>query len=94
MTKEQYIKELEIISEANFKLTKRKLELRSEYIEANKPCNIDDIIEVVTNGGRKVVGEAKSFEINQHKDVFVSSIEPETGSRVYLSDAHKSIKVL
>jgi hypothetical protein len=94
MNKEEYIKELNKLSEANSKLTKKKSELRDLFIESNKPCNIDDNIKVVTSGGRILRGQAKAFSVNQHKEVFVSAIKPHESTIIYLSVAHKSIELL
>lgn len=93
MNKEQYLSKREQLKTSFSELSSENEKLRNEYIESNKPCNIGDSIEVITNGDRKVKGTAHSFSISSLQDVYVSSIKPIKGAIVYLSVPHKSIIV-
>ena len=93
MIKEQYLSKREKLRLANSEIIAKLDELRTKYIESNKPCNIGDSIEVITNGDRIVKGIAHSFSISSLQDVYVSSIKPIKGAIVYLSVPHKSIKL-
>jgi len=94
MKKEDYLQKRKEVKQLISDATSRLDSLRSEFIELNKPCNIGDSIEVITHGDRKVKGIAHSFSINSTSDVYVSSIKPLKGAIVYLSIAHKSIKII
>jgi len=93
MKKETYLSRREQLKESFSKLSVENEKLRTEYIESNKPCNIGDSIEVITNGDRLVKGVAHSFSISSLQDVYVSSIKPIKGAIVYLSVPHKSITI-
>jgi len=93
MNKETYLSRREQLKESFSKLSVENEKLRTEYIESNKPCNIGDSIEVITNGDRLVKGIAHSFSISSLQDVYVSSIKPIKGAIVYLSVPHKSITI-
>jgi len=93
MNKETYLSKREQLKESFSKLSVENEKLRTEYIESNKPCNIGDSIEVITNGDRLVKGIAHSFSISSLQDVYVSSIKPIKGAIVYLSVPHKSITI-
>lgn len=93
MKKEEYLSRREELRLANSEIITKIDELRTEYIESNKPCNIGDSIEVITNGDRLVKGIAHSFSISSLQDVYVSSIKPIKGAIVYLSVPHKSITI-
>lgn len=94
MNKEEYLIAKESIKKEQSELVKKLSDLRSQYIESNKPCNIDQLIEVINNGGRKIVGQAKGFSISVNSDVYVDAIKPSSGGMVYLSKPHNSIKLL
>jgi hypothetical protein len=93
MNKEIFIARKKDINEETSALNTVMRNLRNEYISKCSPCKVGDIIEVVTDGGRKIVGEAKSFAIYLD-DIFVDCIKPEGSTNVYLSKPHKSIRKL
>lgn len=93
MNKEIFIARKKDINEEMSALNTVMRNLRNEYISKCAPCAIGDTVEVVTDGGRKIVGEAKSFAIYLD-EIFVDTIKPEGSTNVYLSKPHKSIKKL
>lgn len=94
MTKEQYKEFKEQMKESRSKLTKQESEAREAYVEANKPCEVGQHVEVINYAGRKIEGSAKGFSIGNDLEVYVDAISPLKGSTIYLSKPHKSIKLL
>lgn len=94
MKKKEYKNAKKKIAEQQSNLVKQLFELRKKYIESNKPCEKEQLIEVVNNGNRKIIGNAKGFGISKDLNVYVDSIKLVNGGMVYLSVEHKSIKLL
>lgn len=93
MTREEYMNEVKFHKEAISATNKRLSNLRAEYIAKSAPCKIGDKVELITAGGRKIVGEAKSFAIFDGH-IFVETIKPEGKPNVYLSVPHKGLTVV
>ncbi len=94
MNKEDYQNAKKKIAEEQSNLVKLFSELKIEYIEANKPCDKEQLIEVINKGNRKIIGNAKGFAISKDLNVYVDAIKLVNGGMVYLSVEHKSIKLL
>ena len=95
MKKEQFesaIKECrEIISAQNERIE----QIKKEYIEANKPCDIGQMVKVTRKNGRVTIGEVKGFGILQDKHVYVTAIKPpEKSAQVYISEPYAEIELL
>lgn len=67
--------------------------LRESYIELNKPCNIDEIVEITRRDGSKIVGQAKSFGILEDGLVYVTSLAVGKSKKKYISKPYKEIKL-
>ncbi len=93
MEKQEYKNRVEeqksIIKTAN----ERIADLRTQFIENNKPCNKGDNIEIVLNSGRKVKGEAYDFGILHDKNVHVISYKSNSKTK-YISVPNQSVTVL
>lgn len=92
MNKESYVNSKKELHDEINAINKRLANLRKEYIEKCAPFNIGDNVTLVTDGGRKIVGEVKSIAIYLD-DIFVDSIKLPYGTNVYLSKPHKSITI-
>ena len=90
MTKETYNKILETLKIQIEVINDEKRTAREMYIQSNKPCEIDQEVEIQAHS--KIIGKAKSFAIFQDGNVYVSSVL--VGSKsVYISKPYKSILV-
>lgn len=94
MDKEIYLSCLEEIKKEIANLEKKKSELRDAYITACKPCEVDDLVEIVRHSGLKTTGQAKTFRILQDGDVYVDSVNVGASKKVYFSQPYKSLKVI
>jgi hypothetical protein len=94
MNKQTYISSLENIKLEIQKLEEQKAQLRNAYIQSNKPCEVDQLVEIIKSNGKKITGVAKTFRILQDGNVYVDSINVGTTKKVYFSQPYKSIKVL
>ena len=92
MTKETYNKIIETLKMQIEVINDEKKTAREMYIRANKPCEIDQEIEIQAH--TKIVGKAKSFAIFQDGNVYVSSVAISGSKSVYISKPYKSIKLL
>lgn len=66
---------------------------RSIYIEANKPCNLGDKVQIILNSGRKAIGVAHAFGILQDGNVHVVEYKQGKHSK-YISAPNQSVKTL
>lgn len=92
MNKAQYQKSVDD-QKAIIKLANEAInELRNQFIEANKPCEKGEMVEIVLASGRKVSGEAVSFGILQDKEVHITAYKD--GAKIkYISVPNKSVVV-
>lgn len=93
MEKQEYLEKLEALKESAKRIEDLKKELRNDYIESNKPCSIDDIVQIKTTSGRIIKGAVKSFMI-LNNEVIISSVKPEKGSFIHISMVYESVEVL
>jgi hypothetical protein len=99
MKKETYIHQLEKIKEQEKNLVEMRNKLREDYIQANKPCNVGDEVEVLFHSGRKAHGIAKDFAIFHDKNVYLSAYSviengKEKSKIAYISAPYESIRVI
>ena len=77
------------IKESNIEITKTEL----DYIEANKPCEIGDTVEIILGSDRKAIGEVLSFGILKDATVCITSYKK--GARTkYITTPHKEVSIL
>lgn len=93
MKKEEYLEELKGINDEIKVQEKLKETLRDYYIEKNKPCDIDDDVQIILGSGRKVRGLVKSFGILKDKMVHITSYKE--GSAVkYITTPTKEVNIM
>ena len=93
MNKKQYLAKIanrrKAIKKANTDINQAEL----DYIEANKPCNIGDKVEITLGSGRKAIGEALSFGILKDANVCITSYKKGAGTK-YITTPHKGVSIL
>ena len=85
MTLEQY-------NERKKALHQEIVTLREEFINTNKPCEIEDLVEITRRDNSKITGIAKSFGILEDGLVYVTSISIGKSKKKYISKPYKDIK--
>lgn len=66
---------------------------KKRYIEECAPCKIGDIVEIKRSTS-KVTGVARSFEILEDNNVYVTSVDVGRSKRVYITKPYLSIRVI
>lgn len=94
MTKEDYFEARNKIRQDISELDVALSDLRAFYIDSNKPCQLNDTVNIVSAGGRTIIGKALGFSLNSSGVVFVDKVKPEKGPIIYLSIAPKSTAVI
>jgi hypothetical protein len=99
MKKETYIHQLQKIKDQEKNLVEMRNKLREDYIQASKPCNVGDEVEVVFHSGKKAHGIAKDFAILHGNNVYLSAYSliengKEKSKIAYISAPYKSIRVI
>jgi hypothetical protein len=92
MTKQKYLSLKKLLAEERQLLNQKAVEWRQEYIEANKPCEIDQMIRLTSSGGNIYEGKAKDFSLF-NDEVIVTRIEV-NGKSKHISKPAKSIQLL
>ena len=92
-TKENYLADLEIYKEKIKSIENEKQSYKECYIEDNKPCNIDDVVEITLNSGRTVKGQVLSFGILKDMNVCITSYK-EGNKTKYITSPHLSVKLI
>ena len=77
------------IKESTIEINKTEL----DYIDANKPCEIDDEVEIILGSGRKVLGSVASFGILKDATVCITSYKVGNNAK-YITTPHKGVKIL
>lgn len=90
MTKEQYLQLKADLDLQISLLNDKKIELKASYIDACKPCELEDIVEIIRNNDSKVIGKVKTFGLF-NDEVFVTSIFVGKSKKVYFTKPYKSI---
>lgn len=93
MTREEYEEskqQLLALREDKLTYAKELSELRSEYIDANKPYEKGQKVEIVLASGRKVRGTIESFSIFFDGNVYVDCYR-DNYLRKYISTPYQSI---
>lgn len=93
MTKQDYTELVAQIRRNIADLEETQKQIRDEYIEMNRPCQVDDTVEIVLRSGRKVTGLAKQFGILSDKEVCVTGYS-ESGKMKYITTPYQSIKIV
>lgn len=93
MTKQNYIELVAQIRKNIADLEETQQQIRAEYIETNRPCQVDDTVEIVLGSGRVVTGLAKQFGILSDKEVCVTGYM-ESNKMKYITTPYQSIKVI
>ena len=93
MNKLEYLSELELINREIKRQEKLKKILLDFYIDKNKPCNIDDEVQITLSSGRKVSGTAKTFGILKDKMVHITSYK-EGSNMKYITEPTEDVKVI
>jgi hypothetical protein len=96
MTKDKYLHEMEVIKAMEKDCLDRRNALREAYIQANKPCNIDDLVEITLGSGRKAKGNVHEFGILQDKGVYITAYrDPSSKTKLkYISTPHGKVIIL
>jgi hypothetical protein len=92
MNKEKYLSLKKLLAEERQLLNQKATEWRQEYINANKPCEIDQMIRLISSGGNVYEGKAKDFSLFGD-EIFVNKIEV-NGKNRYIDKPAKSIQLL
>lgn len=85
MTLEQY-------NERKKGLQQELVSLREEFINTNRPCDIDELVEITRRDNSKITGIAKSFGILEDGLVYVTSLNIGKSKKKYISKPYKEIK--
>ena len=91
MEKEEYLKQLEQLKQESQSIAEKMSKLKEAYIGSNKPCEVDDLVEIVLQSGRKVKGEAKTFGILSDGNVHVISYKATEGGMKYITVPTQSV---
>lgn len=94
MTKQEYLFALETKKAQIKELNEFVGKLSNDYIDANKPCEMDDLVKITRHSGRITIGHVKGFGILNDKGVYVTAIKPEKGAQQYISTPYKLIELL
>jgi hypothetical protein len=92
MNKQKYLSLKKLLAEERQLLNQKATEWRQEYIEANKPCEIDQMIRLISSGGNVYEGKAKDFSLF-NDEVIVTRIEV-NGKNKHISKPSKKIELL
>jgi hypothetical protein len=92
MNKQKYLSLKKLLAEERQLLNQKVTEWRQEYINANKPCEIDQMIRLTSSGGNVYEGKAKDFSLF-NDEVIVTRIEV-NGKNKHISKPAKSIQIL
>lgn len=94
-TKEDYLRDLEFLNEKRRKLDEQKEAWKNQYIESNKPCSLDDNVQIELRDGRKVKGSVKSFGILQNQSVCITSyVDAKDNKTKYITATHGKVTIL
>ena len=94
MKTQEYLDALENIK-AQIKEKKEAIhQLTKDYIDANKPCELETLVKITRDSGRVTIGHVKSFAIFSDRNVYASAIKPEKGAQQYISQPYKSLEIL
>ena len=96
MEKEEYLKQLEQLKQESQSIAEKMSKLKETYIGSNKPCEVDDLVEIVLQSGRKAKGEAKTFGILSDGNVHVISykeVGEKTGMRYITVPTQSVVKI-
>jgi uncharacterized protein YpmS len=94
MKKQEYLDALEKIKAQIKEKNEAINQLIANYIESNKPCEIETLVKITRESGRVTIGNVKSFGIFSDRNVYVNAIKPEKGAQQYISQPYKSIEIL
>lgn len=92
MTTEEYLKHLEDCKTIIKAQTEKIERLKSTYIMANQPCQVEQEIEIVLANGRIAKGTAHTFGILQDKKVYVTAYKDKVVK--YISTPYKLITIV
>ena len=73
-------------------LQQELVSLREEFINTNRPCDIDELVEITRRDNSKITGIAKSFGILEDGLVYVTSLSIGKSKKKYISKPYKQIK--
>lgn len=94
MKKQEYLAALDVIKAEIKEKNEAINQLTSDYIEANKPCEVETLVKITRYSGRVTIGHVKSFAIFSDKNVYVNAIKPLDGTQQYISQPYKSIEII
>ena len=96
MTKQEYLDEIEAVKSVEKDCLNKRNSIREAYIQANKPCEIDDLVEITLASGRKAKGHVHEFGILQDKGVYVTAYrDPSNKTKLkYISAPHGQVLIL
>ncbi len=49
-------------------------QLKEEFIEANKPCEVDEFVELIRENNVRTTGQVKEFGISAKDEIYVKTI--------------------
>lgn len=93
MNREQYLASLEVIKKDRKSLDEKQAQLREEYIESSKPCNIEDQVKITLGSGRVVKGAVVAFGILSDGNVNIISYR-EGNKNKYITTPHLKVELI
>ncbi len=94
MNVEQYKRGREAINAKRKELNEADSRLKKLFIQTNKPCDLEDTVRLVSNGGKEYIGKVTSFAL-YHEQVIISSIRLlQTSKNAFLSKPYRSIEII
>jgi hypothetical protein len=96
MTKDKYLHEMEVIKAMEKDCLDKRNALKEAYIQANKPCSINDLVEITLGSGRKSKGNVHEFGILQDKGVYITAYrDPSNKTKLkYISAPHGKVVII
>jgi hypothetical protein len=93
MNREQYLKGLETIKLDRKTLDEKQAELKAEYIDSSKPCNIEDQVKITLGSGRVVKGAVVAFGILSDGNVNIISYRQDNKNK-YITTPHLKVELI
>lgn len=93
MNREQYLKGLETIKLDRKTLDDKQAELKAEYIDSSKPCNIEDQVKITLGSGRVVKGAVVAFGILSDGNVNIISYRQDNKNK-YITTPHLKVELI
>lgn len=93
MKKKEYRDEIKSVKSDISKLNKLMTQIELDYIEDNKPCDLEDEVEIILGSDRRVKGVVASFGILVDATVCITSYKDGSQTK-YITTPHKKVTVI